>query len=341
MSRAGHIERREFCRFAAICTLAVCAGGLGGCARLVERAADGRSPLAPPGSPRGEIAVPADDATGAAPEPPAPTGRPDLAVFRGDDPAAAVRAAVDELGGMSGIVSRGARVVVKPNMLTARRPEYAATTNPAVVAALVTLAYEAGADDVVVFDRPTSAPRNVYEVSGIAEAVQSAGGRMKVLTGRDYERMDIEGGRSLTSWEFVRDVFEADVFINVPIAKTHGLAGLTLSMKNLMGVMGGMRGLIHQGFHQKIVDVAKLIKPHLVVLDAYRMLTANGPTGGNLRDVRTAKTVVAGVDMASVDAYGATLFGMRPDDLTYLRLAGEQGIGRTDLDAVRIVEGRV
>lgn len=330
------MERREFCRRAGACLVGGCALGLTGCARALEwssREGAGTSAAPTAAAPPATETPPGDGIT--TPEP----ATPDLAVFRGDDPAANVRKAVAALGGMERFVSRGARVLVKPNIINPRAPEYAVTTNPAVVGALVSMAYEAGARDVTVLDRPTAAVRNCYEVSGIAAAVDEAGGRMKVLTDRDYERFEIPEGRSLTSWPFVGDVFDADVFINVPIAKTHGLAGLTLSMKNLMGVMGGARGLIHQDFHQKIVDVNSLVRPHLVVLDAYRMLVRNGPTGGHLGDVKTAKTVVAGSNQASVDAFGATLFGRKPSDIDYIRRAGEQGLGETDPEALRVLVG--
>jgi uncharacterized protein (DUF362 family) len=264
---------------------------------------------------------------------------PDLAVRRGDDAAANVRSAMTAIGGMSRFVKPGNRVVVKPNVLTGRAPKYATSTNPQVMGAIVAMCYEAGASQVVVLDRPTSAARPAFEVSGIPAAVEPVGGTVKYLTDRNFERVEIPKGRILTSWPLVTDVFDADVFINVPIAKTHGMAVLTMSMKNLMGIMGGERGTIHQDFAQKIVDVNTLVRPHLVVLDAYRMLVRNGPTGGDLRDVKLAKTVVVGTDPVSVDAYGTTLFGMQPSALDYLVRASEQGLGIIDLSRLRIETG--
>jgi uncharacterized protein (DUF362 family) len=191
-----------------------------------------------------------------------------------------------------------------------------------------------------VFDNPTAPPRNAYAVSGIADAVRAVDGRVKILASRDFEQVEIPDAVALDSWPLVTEVFDADVFINVPIAKTHGLAGLTLSMKNLMGIMGGARGVIHQSFSDKIVDVNSLVKPHLVVLDAYRMLVANGPTGGSLSDVREAQTVVIGTNQASVDAVGASLFGRSPTEFTWLVNASERGIGEIDLAKLDITEGR-
>ena len=262
---------------------------------------------------------------------------PDLVVVQGADPAENVRRAVEALGGMGKYVRRGARVVLKPNVLTGRAPEYAVTTNPFVMAALTRLCLEAGADDVTVLDNPTSSARPAFEESGIAQAVQEAGGTVKYLNGRNFEKVEIPQGRILRSWPLVTDIFEADCFINVPIGKTHGLAGLTLSMKNLMGIMGGSRGIIHVDFSQKIVDLSTLVRPHLVVLDATRILTANGPTGGNLADVKQLDTIVAGASAVSVDAYGATLFDRRPTELGYLVKAQEQGLGETDLGKLTIV----
>jgi len=262
---------------------------------------------------------------------------PDLVVVQGADPAENVRRAVEALGGMGRFVKPGAKVVLKPNVLTGRAPEYAVTTNPFVMAALTRLCLEAGAASVTVLDNPTSSARPAFEESGIARAVQEAGGTVKYLSGRNFEKVEIPQGRVLHSWPLVTDIFDADCFINVPIAKTHGLAGLTLSMKNLMGIMGGSRGIIHVDFTQKIVDLSTLVRPHLVVLDATRILTANGPTGGDLADVKQLDTIVAGVNTVSVDAYGATLFGRLPTDLAYLVKAQEQGLGEADLGKLTIV----
>jgi uncharacterized protein (DUF362 family) len=333
------VDRREFCRIMLGCTVVGCAGGLAGCARLLEWSASDTGAartVSMTGTPSATVEPSETVEATATLEPPGP---PDLAVFRGDDPAANTRAAVLALGGMERFVKRGARVVIKPNIITGRSPELATTTNPQAVAEVVKMAYEAGAAEVVVFDRPTGDPKTSYTASGIAAAVNAVDGKMKTLTDRNFERVDIPEGRVLTSWPLVKDVFEADTFINMPIGKNHGMAILTMSMKNLMGMMGGSRGRIHQQFDQKIVDLATLVKPHLVILDAYRIMIRNGPTGGQLKDVRTPKAVVAGTNMPSVDAYGTTFFGMKPTDLPYLRNAAERNVGVIDLGALVIEEG--
>ncbi|MFH0914912.1 MAG: DUF362 domain-containing protein [bacterium] len=267
----------------------------------------------------------------------APT--PDLAVIRGDFPDKNVRAAVAQLGGMERFVKRDAKVVVKPNVLTGRPPEYATTTNPLVIATIVRMCLEAGAAQVTVLDNPTSSPRAAFRESGLTQAVEESGGKLKYLSNRNFERVEIPEGRAVTSWPLVTDALEADTFINVPIGKTHGMAGLTLAMKNLMGIMGDPRGQIHIDFAQKITDVNTRVKPHLVILDAYRILVRNGPTGGNLNDVQMPKTVVAGTGQVAVDAYGATIMGWKPTDLSSLVEAADRGLGEIDLGRLTISEG--
>jgi len=265
----------------------------------------------------------------------APTAPPDLAVAHGASPEQTVKAAVEALGGMQRFISRGDIVVVKPNIGWDRVPEQAGNTNPAVVAALVKLCYDAGAKKVKVFDRPVNDPRRCYVQSGIEAAARAAGGDVQFVDDRKFREMEIKG-LALKSWPLYAELFEADKVVNVPIAKHHSLAKLTLSMKNWMGIMGGSRRMIHQKLDESLVDLAMKVKPCLTVLDAVRILTDNGPQGGDLRDVKKLDTVVAGTDQVAIDSYGATLFGMKGSDLGYVRLGAQHGFGVMDLDKLRI-----
>jgi len=254
---------------------------------------------------------------------------------QGGSPARLVRSAVAALGGMSAFVSKGQTVVVKPNIGWDRVPEQAGNTNPEVVAAVVRLCYEAGAKKVKVFDRPVNDPRRCYVQSGIESAARAAGAEVSFMDDRKFKDMAING-LALKTWPLYSEIFEADKVINVPIAKHHGLAKLTLSMKNWMGMMGGSRRMIHQKLDESLVDLAMKAKPCLTVLDAVRILTDNGPQGGDLKDVKKLDTVIAGVDQVAIDAYGATLFGMKGSDLGYVRLAAEHGFGVMDLGKLGI-----
>ncbi len=143
-------------------------------------------------------------------------------------------------------------------------------------------------------------------------------------------------GNTLKSWPLYTEVFEADKVINIPIAKHHGLAKLTLSMKNWMGIMGGARNRIHQRLDESLVDIAMTVKPTLTILDAVRILVANGPQGGSLSDVKKLNMVIAGIDQVAVDSFGATLFGMKGSDLGYVRTGAQSGLGIMDLSRLNI-----
>jgi len=261
--------------------------------------------------------------------------RPDLVVVHGASPEKIVKAALDALGGIKKFISRGDIVVIKPNIGWDRTPEQAGNTNPEVVAAVVKLCFEAGARKVKVFDRPVNDPRRCYVQSGIAPAVSALGAEADYVDDRKFKDMAING-QALKSWPLYTDIFEADKVINIPIAKHHGLAKLTMSMKNWMGVMGGSRRQIHQKLDESLVDLSLKIKPTLTILDAVRILTANGPQGGSLADVKKLDTIIVGVDQVAIDSYGATLFGMKGSDLGYVTLGHKMGLGQMDLSKLHI-----
>jgi uncharacterized protein (DUF362 family) len=259
----------------------------------------------------------------------------DLTVVHGPSPTRIVKAAIDGMGGINKFISRGDVVVIKPNIGWDRTPEYAATTNPEVVVALIGLCLEAGAKKVKVFDRSVNDPRRTYKQSGIADAAAKAGAEVSHVDDRKYREMKING-QILKTWPVYIDVIEADKVINVPIAKHHSLSTLTLGMKNWMGVIGGSRGRIHQNIDECLVDLAAFFKPAFVVLDAVRILTANGPQGGWLPDVKRLDTVIAGRDQVAVDAYGTTLFGMKEGTLGCVRLGQQRQLGRMNLSKVKV-----
>jgi uncharacterized protein (DUF362 family) len=262
-----------------------------------------------------------------------------LSVIHGADPAAITRAAVAALGGMGRFVRSGDDVIIKPNMGTDyHAPEYATTTNPVVVATLVQLALESGAKRVRVMDRPFGGtPESAYAVSGIGDAVKAAGGQMEVMSPVKFMKTAIPEGRDITAWEVYQDILTADVLINVPIAKHHSLARLTLGGKNLLGTVNKPNQL-HRNLGQRVADLVSLERPTLTVVDAVRTLMANGPTGGSLNDVRQSDMVIASHDIVTADAYAATLFDLTGADIAYVKAAADMGLGTIDLNAVKIEE---
>jgi len=264
---------------------------------------------------------------------------PDLVVARKGDPAELVRRSMAALGGMERFVHRGDDVIVKPNICVSYHTyEYAATTNPWVVGEVVRLALEAGARRVRVMDYPFGGgPEEAYAKSGIQEQVEAAGGEMEVMTSLKFIETDIPDGLDLEACRIYDEVLKADVLINIPIAKTHGLARLTLGMKNLMGTIFHRRWM-HRNLGQRLADLTSRVRPTLTMVDAVRMLVWNGPTGGNLDDVKQADTLIVSPDIVAADSYAATLFELTPEDLAYVRAGAEMGLGRSDLDSLKIEE---
>ena len=269
---------------------------------------------------------------------PAP-GAAYLAVARGADPRAITRAALDTLGGIARFVHPGDDVVLKPNICVDYRTfEYGATTNPQVVSALVELCLEAGARRVRAMDNPFGGgAESAYANSGIAAAVEAAGGQMEIMNRAKFRETAIPGGRDIDSWPVYQEILAADVLINVPVAKHHNLARLSLGAKNLLGtVLQPSR--LHVNLGQRVADLASLLRPTLTVVDAVRTLVAHGPTGGNLADVRLTNAVVASHDLVAADAYAATFFDLAGADVPYVRAAADMGLGTLDLGAIHVEE---
>ncbi|MBD3217770.1 MAG: DUF362 domain-containing protein, partial [candidate division Zixibacteria bacterium] len=259
-----------------------------------------------------------------------------LAVAEGDDPRELGRKVIDSLGGMEKFIEKDDRVVIKPNVAWDRTPEQAATTNPELVAELVTMAYAAGASKVVVTDVTCHDPRRTFARSGIQEAAQKAGAEVIIPGEQDYVEVDMKGGL-LTVWPVLKYFIETDKVINVPIVKAHTLSRATLGMKNLYGIIGGTRGQLHQKIHRSIVDLATFLKPTLVVVDAYRVLMRNGPVGGSLDDVKTAKTIFATTDQVAADAFACQFLNLEPADIGHIALAEREGLGAMDYNSMEII----
>ena len=262
-----------------------------------------------------------------------------LGVARGPDPKAITGAALAAIGGIERFVKSGDDVIVKPNICVDYRTyEYGATTNPEVVAALVELCLDAGARRVRVMDLPfAGSSETAYARSGIADAVQAAGGEMEVMNQAKFRETQIPEGRDIKSWPVYQEVLNANVLINVPTAKDHNATRLSLGCKNLMGVILKPNQL-HANLHQRIADLTSLVRPTLTVVDAVRTLMAHGPTGGNLGDVRLNETVIASHDIVAADAYAATLFDLTGEEIPFIKAAADMGLGTLDLGSIKIEE---
>jgi uncharacterized protein (DUF362 family) len=176
----------------------------------------------------------------------------------------------------------------------------------------------------------------VFERSGIAEAARAEGARIVLPEWRLFKEVDLRG-EVLGAWPVLEPFLAADKLINIPIAKQHSLTGATLGMKNWFGILGGQRQRLHQRIHESLADLADFLRPTLTILDAWRVLVRNGPTGGGSGDVELKKTIIAGTDPVAVDAYAAKAYwNLDAASLRYLKLASDRGLGTVDFERLLV-----
>ncbi len=271
------------------------------------------------------------------------TKKVDIVAARGER-AWAVEAAIDGLGGMGVFVKKGQRVLLKPNMSFPNPPEMGTTTHPEVVTTVARLCKEAGASRVLVLDYPLRSPGLVLRRTGIKEACRSLK-KVHVFAISDkkfFRKKEVPKGKVLRRVDVVKELQKADVLINLPVAKSHAQTSVSLGLKNLMGLVWD-RYYFHQfiDLNQGIADLATVIKPDLVVVDASRALLTAGPSGPGR--VKKLRTIVAGIDPVAVDSYTV---GLTPwygqsftgKDVGHIAKAYKMGLGQIDLRKVSVKE---
>lgn len=261
----------------------------------------------------------------------------DLVAVMNGEPDIMFDKAIASLGGMSTFVKTGQKVVIKPNIGWDSTPDRAANTNPLLVKRIVEHCIKAGAKEVLVFDFTCDEWQKCYQNSGIEKAVKDAGGKMVPGNSESYYKpITIKLGKRLKEAKEHELILNSDVFINVPVLKHHGGPGISIGMKNLMGVVWD-RGYWHKNdLDQCIADFASYRKPTLNVIDAYRVMMKNGPKGVSVNDVVLKKSLIVSTDIVAADAAAAKIFGKEPKDIAYIRIASEMGVGRMDLDKLNI-----
>ena len=262
----------------------------------------------------------------------------DLVAAKGGDPIEMFNQSIASLGGMKSFVKANQTVVVKPNIGWDKLPELAANTNPYLVGHIIKHCFSAGAKKVYVFDHTCDEWTRCYTNSGIEKEVKDAGGT--IVTGNSeshYQEVNIPKGKVLKTAKVHELILESDVFINVPVLKSHGGAKLSLSMKNLMGIVWDRRTYHREDLQQCIADFATYErKPDLNVVDGYRVMKRNGPRGVSQADVTMMKCQILSTDIVAADAAATKFFGWEPKDLKHVVLAEELGVGTADLDSLNI-----
>lgn len=265
-------------------------------------------------------------------------GVPDLVALRGASQRAMFERGIRELGGIGRFVKSGQTVVIKPNMSWDVPREYAANTSPELVASIVRHCRDAGAKRVVVMDHSIEYWENTRKNSGIDDAIRSAGA---VYAPSDkegyYQNVSLSGsGKSLKEVMLHESLLECDVLISAPVLKHHGGAGVSISAKGLMGCVWDRRAYHAGGLQRCIADFLHARKPDLNVVDAFDVITKNGPRGGSREDVVHMGAMILSPDIVAADTASSMMLGRKQGEVEHIRLAAEAGFGEMDLSKLKI-----
>ena len=272
-----------------------------------------------------------------------PTGAKVLGVARGSRYDLMLKMAIGAIGGIEHFIRPGDVVLIKPNVAFDRAPKLGATTNPEVLGALIRLVREAGASEIRVADNPIESPENCFAKTGIADATHQAGAKLYMPTPASFEMLEVPGAKLIARWPFFYRPFRGvEKVIGIAPIKDHNLCHASMTTKNWYGLLGGRRNQFHQDIHNIVADLALMMAPTFVVLDASRVLLKNGPTGGDLSDVMEGYTLIAATDQIAADAFGFSEILERKGDLPqYLYHARDRGLGNPDWRSVAIKEEQV
>ena len=273
---------------------------------------------------------------------------PTVAVVRCDDYTpetvdAAVRRAIDLIGGIGRFVAPGERVLLKPNLLQGQEPERCVTTHPAVVAAVARLLVEHGCR-VVVGDSPGAGIvyneanlRRGYSRSGFTAVAEETGATLNYDTGS--ETVSFPEGEAVKQFPIITPAVRADAIVVVSKVKTHMWTRMTGAAKNLFGLIPGLEKPVYHfrfqdeyAFGRMLVDLNECMKPRLQGVDAVVGMEGDGPQAGS---PRTIGVILAGSDYAAVDTVLARLIGMDPLEIGSTRSAVERGL--LDPESIRTV----
>jgi uncharacterized protein (DUF362 family) len=264
-------------------------------------------------------------------------GIPDLVAVKGGEPEDMFKEGIKAIGGIERFVKKGQVVLVKPNIGWDQMPEVGANTNPKLVQEIVEQCFKAGASKVYMFDRTCDYWESCYTKSGMREVAKKTGAEL--LSGdklSDYRRVVVNGAKVLKETKIHRLLEECDVFINVPILKHHSSTRLSIAMKNLMGVVWDRDFYHMRNLDTAIAEFCLYKKPHLNIVDAYRVMMKYGPRGIGTANTAVMKTLLISPDIVAIDAAAAMVFGAKPEEIRYIKAAHELKIGNMNIGDLNV-----
>jgi len=258
-----------------------------------------------------------------------------ISIVQGSERVETVDKAIELLGGIKRFVKPGDMVAIKPNVAFASPPMLGATAHPQLVVEVVRLCYKGGAKQVFVTDNPINDPASCFTLSGIGRAVSQAGAKVVLPKDHLFKHATLAGGKLIKNWPIFYEPFaKVDKLIGIAPLKHHHRAGASMTMKNWYGLLGGRRNVFHQDINTIIAELAMMVKPTLVILDATFVMMTNGPTGGSVSDLKRTNALIASTDCVAADSYGCSLLDLTVSDLPYLAKAEKAGAGITDYESL-------
>ena len=285
--------------------------------------------------PSGNVA----DALATLPDFSLPSAGPKMSIITGSDRVKTVNRALAALGGIERFIKSGDRVVLKVNAAFASPAALSATSHPDLVAEVTRLCLHAGAASVIVTDNPINDPQSCFSLTGIAKAAESAGAKIAQPTPSAFQPTTLAGATLIKDWPLLIGPFSGVTkLIGLAPVKNHNRSGASLTMKNWYGLLGGRRNVFHQDIHTIIFELARLVRPTLVILDGTTTMMTNGPTGGSLDDLKATDTMIASTDAVAADAFGATLLGKTAASLPFIGKAAAAGLGTADFESLNPIK---
>lgn len=256
----------------------------------------------------------------------------------------AVERSLDLIGGLASIIGSAGTVVVKPNLVEVpfETTGGSVVTDPRVLEAFVAILKDHGVDRVLVAEGRSvnlkhicSSPRMAFEQSGLAEVVRRAGGEILGWDEEEFVSVDVPGGELYRKIDLPLSIVEADAFISVPKLKTHCQTGITVGMKSMQGVfrVEDKVDYHNEAFPWKMVDILRIAKPHLTLVDG---LIAGEGYGPIYTDPVEMNVIVASQDVVAVDAVCSAVMGIEPFEVPITRLGHSEGIGIGDLARIDV-----
>jgi uncharacterized protein (DUF362 family) len=259
-----------------------------------------------------------------------------ISIVTGSNRQATVTKAVELLGGMQRFIKPGDNVLLKPNVGFSLPPRVCATSHPELIEQVTKLCFQAGAKKVFITDNPINDPKSCFELTQIASAAHKCGAEIILPRQDHFKQVTLKGAELIKNWPILYEPLKnVNKVIGIAGVKDHRRSVASMLMKNWYGLLGGNRSIFHQDIDKIIVELAVLIKPTLVILDATQIMVSNGPTGGSESDLKRTDTMIASCDQVAADSFGASLLGLKPDDLPYLVKAEKLGLGTTDYQSLK------